>query len=43
MGFMALITVMVSCARSQDSVQSVSVSSVRDVLSTAGFKGGEKP
>ena len=41
MGFVALITGMVLCARSQDS--SVSVCRVHIAFSTAGFKGGEKP
>ena len=41
--FMALITTQVLCARSQNSVMSVSVRRVHVVLSTAGFKGGGKP
>ena len=41
--FMALITAQVLCARSQDSVMSVSVRRVHVVLSIAGFKGGGKP
>ena len=40
--FMALITTLVLCARSQDLVMTVSVRRVHLVLSTAGFKGGEK-
>ena len=43
MGFMAIITVMVFCARSQDSLSSVSGRRVRVVISTAGFTGGRKP
>ena len=38
--FMALITAMVLCGRSQDLVLYVSVRRVHVVLSTAGFKGG---
>ena len=41
--FMALITTLVLCARSQDLVMSVSVRRVNVVLSIAGFKGGGKP
>ena len=41
--FMALITTLVLCARSQDLVMLVSVRRVHVVLSTAGFKGGGKP
>ena len=41
--FMTLITALVLCARSQDSLLSVSVRNVHVVFSTAGFKGGEKP
>ena len=40
---MALITIMVLCARSQDFVMPVSVRRVHVVFSTAGFKGGGKP
>ena len=40
--FMALITTLVLCARSQDLVMSVSVRRVHVVFSTAGFKGGGK-
>ena len=40
---MALITAMVSCARSQDSLPLVSVRRVHDVFSNAGFNGGGKP
>ena len=42
MGFMALITAMVLCARFQDSLLSVSVRRVHAVFSTAAFKGREK-
>ena len=41
--FMALITTLVLCARSQDLAMPVSVRRVLVVLSTAGFKGGGKP
>ena len=41
--FMALITTLVLCARSQDLVMSASVRRVHVVVSTAGFKGEEKP
>ena len=41
--FMALITTLVLCARSQDFVMSVSVRRLHVVLSTAGFKGEGKP
>ena len=43
MGFMALTTLMVLCARSRDSVLSVSVRRVHVVLSTAGSKGEGNP
>ena len=43
MGFTALVTAMVLCARSQDSIPSVSVRRVRVVCSTAGFEGVGKP
>ena len=43
MGFMAVITALVLCARSQDTFPSVSVRRVHVVLPTAGFKGGGKP
>ena len=44
MGFMALeAAMMVLCARSQDSLLSVSVRRVHVVFSTTGFKGGGKP
>ena len=43
MGFMALITAVVLCARFQNSLISVSVRMVRVVSSNAGFKGGGKP
>ena len=39
---MALITAIVFCARSQDSVLSVSMSTVHVVFSSAGFKDGGK-
>ena len=42
MCFMALIITLVLCARSQDSVMSVSVRRVRVVFSTAEIKGGGK-
>ena len=42
-GFMALITTLVLCARSQDSLLSVPVRRVHVVFSTAGFNGGGKP
>ena len=38
MGFIALITVLVLCARSQDSLLSVSVRRAHIVFSTSGFK-----
>ena len=41
-GFMAIMTALVMCARSQDSLTSVSMRMVRVVFSTAGFKGGRK-
>ena len=41
--FMALITAMVLCARSQDSILSTLLSRVHVVFSTTGFKGGGKP
>ena len=40
--FMALITTLVLCARSQDSLPSASVRRVNVVFSTAGFKGRGK-
>ena len=43
MGFMALITALVMCAMSQDSLLSVSVRRAHVVFSTAGFKVGGKP
>ena len=43
MGFLALITAMVLCASSQDSVLSVSVRRVHVAFSTAAFMGGAKP
>ena len=42
-GVMALLTAMILCARSQDSLLSVSVRMVHVVFSAAGFKGGGKP
>ena len=42
MGFMALITAMVLCTRSQDSALSVSVRRMHVVFTTAGFKGEGK-
>ena len=39
-GFMALVTALVLCDKSQDSLLSVSVRRVRIAFSTAGFKGG---
>ena len=42
-GFMAFVTALVLCARSQDSSLSVSVRRADVVFSTAGFKGGGKP
>ena len=42
-GFLALVTVLVLCAKSQDLVLSVSVHKVHVVFSTAGFEGGGKP
>ena len=41
--FMALITTLVLCAKSQDLVMPVSVRRVRVALYTVGFKGGGKP
>ena len=41
--YVCVITTQVLCARSQDLAMSVSVRRVHVVLSTAGFKGGEKP
>ena len=41
--FVTLITAMVMCGRSQDSLLSVSVLRVHVVISTVGFKGGGKP
>ena len=41
--FMAPITTLALCARSQDLLTSVSVRMVHGVLSAAGFKGGGKP
>ena len=44
MGFMAIITAMVSFARSKDSLRSVSVRIRKHVVfSTAGFNDGGKP
>ena len=43
MGLMALITALVLCARSQDSLLSVLMRRVHVVFSTAGFMGGGKP
>ena len=43
MGFIALMTALVLCARSQDSFLPVSVRRVNVVFLTAGFKGGGKP
>ena len=43
MGLTELLTATVLCVRSQDSLLPVSVSRVRVVLSTVGFKGGGKP
>ena len=40
---MALITAVVSCAKSQDSLLSVSVRRVHDVFPTVEFNGGGKP
>ena len=40
---MALITAMVLCARSRDSLVSVSPRRVHVIFSTTGFKGGGKP
>ena len=42
-GFMVLLTAMVLCTRSQDSLLSVSMDRVHVVFSTAGFKSGGKP
>ena len=42
MGFIAFINAMILCARSQDSVPSVSVRRVHFIFSTACFKGGGK-
>ena len=41
--FLALMTTLVLCARSQDFSNVVSVRRVHVVLWTAGFKGGGKP
>ena len=41
-GFMALITAIVLCVRSQDSLLSVSVRRVHVVFSTVRFKAGRK-
>ena len=41
--FMALITTLVLCARSQDLVMSASGRRVHVVFSTDGFKGAGKP
>ena len=43
MGFMVLITALVLCARSQDSLLSVSVRRVHVAFSTAGYKDGGTP
>ena len=43
MGFIALTTAMVSYARFQDLLLSVSVRRIHVAFSTAGFKGGGKP
>ena len=43
MGFTALVTAMVLCARSQDSLMSASVRRVHVLFSTAGLKCGGKP
>ena len=43
MGFMELLTAMNLCARSQDSLPSMSIRRVYIVFSTAGFKDGGKP
>ena len=43
MSFTALITAMVMCAKSQDSLMSVSVRRVHVIFSTAELKGGGKP
>ena len=40
---MALLTALVLCVTSQDSILSVSVRRVHDVFSTAGCKGRGKP
>ena len=42
MGFMALITALVLCARSQDSLLSVSVRKVHVLFQAVAFKGGGK-
>ena len=42
-GFMALVTALILCARSQGLYLSVSERRVHVVFSTAGFKGGGKP
>ena len=42
-GLMALITAMSLCARSRDSLPSVSVRRVHVVFSIAGFEDGGKP
>ena len=41
--FMALITTLGLCGRSQDLAMSVSVRRVHVVFSTAGYKGGGEP
>ena len=43
MGVMALVTAMVLCGWSQDSLLSVSTSRVHVVFSTASLKAGGKP
>ena len=43
MGFMAHIPAMVLCAKSQDSLMSVSERRLHAVFSTDGFKCGGKP
>ena len=43
MGFMALITTLVLCARFQDSLLAVSVRRVHVIFSIAGSNGGGKP
>ena len=42
MRFMAIITAMVLCARSQDSLSSMSLRRLHVVFSNVGFKGGGK-